>query len=42
MYILAYTLTMIGLIGLVMFAPEPKIQVAIFFLLLANAIFLWR
>jgi hypothetical protein len=42
MYLLSYILTLVGLLGMAIFHPEPRFQLAIFFLLIANGLFLWR
>jgi len=41
MYKIAYFITLIGLFLMAVWHPEPRFQIALFFLLLANALFLW-
>jgi len=42
MYSFFYYTTLIGLLGMAVYHPEPRFQAAIFFLLIANALFLYR
>jgi len=42
MYTHAYFLTLLGLFGMAISHPDPRFQLAILFLLFANALFLWR
>jgi hypothetical protein len=41
MYRASYLITMCGLLLMAMFHPEPRFQIALLFLLIANALFLW-
>ena len=42
MYLISYILTLVGLFGMAAFHPEPRFQLALILLMLANAVFLWR
>jgi hypothetical protein len=42
MYLFSYILMLVGLFGLAAFHPEPKFQLALILLMLANGVFLWR
>lgn len=42
MYLFSYILTLVGLFGLAAFHPEPRFQLAIILLMLANAVFFWK
>lgn len=41
-YLLSYCMTIAGLLGLMVYHPDPLMKLAIFFLTIANGIFLWK
>jgi hypothetical protein len=41
-YLLSYYMTIAGLLGMAIYHNEPRFQIAIFLLAIANALFLWK